>query len=153
MAISRKHSEVGVMEIDVAPVVTNTHTAEKWREYAKNNLLVKCDNTSTAARGNGLTPVEICTASTDVPIGILRSVVGDPSDFPKKFTACIAIKAYDCNVAGAGTGELADADFGRRIKPDANAKASIVTSGGFGRVKGGDKANLRIAFDFIDNFR
>lgn len=150
--MARKWGEVGVKEITFQPVITSTNTVEKWREWAQDNLLVKVDSTSTKAAGDGEVAVERCTASTDVPIGVLRAITGD-SSFPNKPRVRVAIFAYDCNVDGAGSGALADADYGRRIKPDANGKASIVTSGGFGRVIGGTKANLRLAFDFIDNYR
>jgi hypothetical protein len=152
--INGKWSEVGVMEIDFAPVVTDTNTADEWREWAKKeNILVKVKTNGTAARNNGEIEIERCTAETDVPIGILRAIVGDPSNFPKKFMARVAVAAYDVNCDGSGTGELADTDFGRKIKPDSDGKATIVTSGGFGRVIGGDKANTRLAYDFRDNFR
>ena len=152
---TRKWEEVGVIEIDMAPTVTATNTAEKWREWAKDsNILVKVKTDSTAARDNGLVPIEPCSAAADLPIGTLRAVTGDPSDFPKKFVARVAVCAYDINVTGAGTGELADADFGRGIQPDADGKATIVSSGTvFARVVGGDKANLRLSYNFFDNFR
>ena len=151
--MARKWSEVGVMEVDFEPEVTTTNTAETWRTWAKQNLLVKVKTASTNAADNGMIVIQRCTATTDVPIGILRSVTGDPSDFPSKFTARVAICAYDCNVDGSATGALADADYGKRFGPATTGKASIVSTGGFGRVVGGDKANLRVAFDFRDNFR
>ena len=151
--MARKWAEQDVMQIDFAPVVTTTNTVEKWRKWAKEDILVKVKSDSTAARGNGLISIEPCNAAADVPIGILRSVMGDPVDFPKKFVASVAVAACDINVSGAGTGALADADFGKKIQPDVNGKATIVTSGGYGRVIGGDKADLRMAFNFFDNYR
>ena len=151
---TRKWEEVGVIEIDMAPVVTTTDTVEKWREWAKDsNILVKVKTDSTLARDNGLVPIEPCNAAADVPIGTLRAVTGHPTDFPKKFVARVAVCAYDINVSGAGTGALADADFGRKVEPDANGEATIVTSGGYGRIVGGDKADLRLSYNFFDNFR
>ena len=150
-----KWSEQGVIEIDdFVPTTTDTNTEDKWREWAKNeNILVKVKTDSTHAANNGETQIERCTAAADIPIGILRAITGSPSNFPKKFAATVAMAAYDCNVDGAGTGALVDDDYGKKIAPDADGKATIVNSGGFGRVRGGDKANLRLAFDFRDNFR
>ena len=154
MSIQRKWDECGVVEVDFAPVVTATNTKEKWRKWAsERNMLVKVKAASTNARNNGLIEIVPCDTATDLPIGTLRAITGDPSDFPSKFVARIGVEAYDINVDGAGTGELADADFGRKIQPDAEGKATIVTSGGVGRVVGGDKQNLRMAYDFRDNFR
>lgn len=154
MGIQRKWAEHKVVEMDFAPVVSSTTTEEKWKELAKdNNVLVKVKTDSTDAANDELIPIEVCNADTDVPIGILRAITGSPSDFPEKFTARVAVEAWDCNVDGADTGALADDDYGRKIKPDSNGEASIVTTGGYGRVIGGDKANLRLAFDFRDNFR
>ena len=154
--MAEKWSEVGVIEIDFAPSVTDTNTAEKWKEWAKDeNILVKVKTNSTHARNNGEIEIERCNAVTDVPIGILRAIVGDPTGFPKKFMARVAVAAWDVNCEGAGTGALADVDFGRKIQPDTDGKASIVTSGtdGYGRVVGGDKADIRLCYDFRDNFR
>lgn len=151
--MARKWAEQDVMQIDFEPVITTTNTVEKWREWAKQDILVKVKTDSIKAAGNGLVPIEPCTAAADIPIGIIRSVMGDPVDFPKRFIASVAVAACDCNVSGAGTGALADVDFGRKIQPDADGKATIVTSGGYARVIGGDKADLRIAFNFFDNYR
>ena len=149
-----KWSEVGVIEIDFAPVVTTANTAEEWRQWAKEEaIFVKVKTDSTEAANNGEIEIERCSAATDVPIGILRAIVGDPSNFPNKFMARVAVAAWDCNLDGAATGDLVDADFGRAVKPDTNGKATIETGTGYGRLVGGTKANLRLAFDFRDNFR
>lgn len=161
----RKWSEVMVEEIDAMPFVDDTHTVKWWREKAKtSNILVKQKTDTTNARKNGEIMIEPCTASGDTPIGVLRSVTGDERAFPKKFMARIAIRAIDCNVDGDKdqlTGDIADDEFGLKIKPNADSKAVIVkagqssdyTSGGTGRVVGGTYENLRIAFDWIDHFR
>lgn len=150
----RKYAEIGVEEFDAMPTITDTNTVEKWREWARDkNMLVKQKSDTTKSADNGEIQIEPCTADTDIPIGILRSVVGDPSAFPKKFMASIAVRALDCNLDGAATGALVDDDFGKRIKPDSEGRGTIVDTGGVGRVVGGTKQNLRIAFDFIDNFR
>jgi hypothetical protein len=154
MAIQRKWAECGVVEVDFSPVITTTNTAKKWREWAeKENIFVKVKTDSTHAANDNLIQIERCTAATDVPIGTLRSITGDPSNFPSKFVARVGVEAWDINVDGAGTGELADTDFGKKVKPDSDGKASIVDSGGVARVVGGTKANLRLAYDFRDNFR
>ena len=150
----RKWAEVDVEEIDFAPVVDATNTDAKWQEWARDeNIFVKVKTDSTAAAEDSLIPIERCTAATDVPIGILRAVTGNSTSFPKKFVARVAVSAWDINVDGSATGALADADYGKKVKPDTSGKATLVTSGGFGRVIGGDKANLRLSFDFRDNFR
>ena len=154
MSIQRKWAECGVIEVDFAPVVTTTNTEKKWREWAKeSNILVKVKTDSTEARGDNLIQIEPCVAATDVPIGTLRAITGDPTNFPKKFVARVGVEAWDINVDGSGTGALADTDFGKKIKSDADSKATIVDSGGYGRVIGGDKQNLRMAYDFRDHFR
>ena len=149
-----KWSEVGVEEIDFMPFIDTTNTVEKWRKWAQDeNIFVKVKTDSTNAKNNGEIQIERCNAVADIPIGILRSITGDPSAFPKKFMASVAVLAWDCNVDGGETGALADEDFGKRIQPDTDGKATIVDSGGYGRTVGGTKENLRYAFDFRDHFR
>ena len=127
--IRRKWPEVLVEEIDFRPHVDTITSAKKWRDLAKSsNVLVKVKTDSTAAQDNGEIEIERCLSPSDLPIGILRSVSGDPTDFPKKFMASVAVKAWDCNCDGAGTGALADADFGRQIRSSPDGKARVVTS-------------------------
>ena len=167
--IRRKWSEVLVEEIDFRPHIDATNTEEKWRELAKDsNILVKVKTDSTAAQNNGEIEVVPCLLHSDIPIGILRSVSGDPTDFPKKFMVSVAVMAWDCNLDGSGdtgnaTGALADTDFGLKIKPGTDGKGLLIksgqptnyTTGGLNncRVIGGTHENLRLAFDFRDNFR
>ena len=148
--MSRPYGEASVVEENFTPSVDTTHTEAKWREYAKQNIFVKKKANSTHGSGDGLIEIEPCSADTDVPCGIIRSVVGTVEGI-QKFTASVAVKGFRCNLAGAGTGALAATDFGKRVKPDANGKATIVDTGGFGRVAGGTKANLVYRFDFTDN--
>lgn len=163
--LRRKWSEVDVMEIDLKPFIDTTYTVEKWREVAKSkNVLVKIKGDSVASIGNGEIEIEIADSATDVPIGILRSVTGDPSTFPKKFMARVAVAAWDCNCDGRDTGALTAALLGNKIKPGPDGEAVIIHSSQTGngynsggvdncRVIGGTQGNLRLSFDFRDNFR
>ena len=154
MAAKKRWSEMGVEEYPFEPFIDSTNTLDKWKEWARNqNVLVKVKTDSTHARNNGEIQIERCTAAGDVPIGILRSITGNEVTFPKKPSAQVAVRALDCNVTGSGTGELADDDFGKAIASDSEGHATIVNSGGVARVVGGTKEELRIAFDFINNFR
>ena len=161
--LRRKWAEVDVMEIDLKPFIDSTYTVEKWRELAKSeNVLVKIKQDSTASRNNGEIEIEIADAHNDIPCGILRSVTGDPSTFPKKFMARVAVAAWDCNLDGNdnGSAPLTAAFLGNKIKPTTGGKAKIVhsaggtnyTSGGYGRVVGGAPDNLRFCFDFRNHF-
>ena len=151
--MSRPYGEASVDEQNFAISITSTNTIEKWRQWAKEDILVKTKTDSVKSRANGLLEIEPCTADTDVPIGTLRSIVGDPNTLPNKVTARVAVQAWRINVPGAATGELADDDISKRIKPNADGKASIVSTGGYGRVQGGTKSQLVMQFDWRDNIR
>ena len=151
--MSRPFGEASVIEENFAISVDTTNTEDKWREWAKADILVKTKTSSVKSRGDGLLEIEPCNADTDVPIGTLRAIDGSPVSFPKKFTARVAVQAWRVNCTGAGTGALADTDIGKKIKPDATGKATIVDTGGFGRVAGGNKANIVLAYDWRDNVR
>ena len=158
MAGNRPWGECGVMEMDFKPDITSTNTYEKWKEWAeKENIFVKVKTNSTNARGDGLIEIQRCGAN-DTPIGILRALTGHPSNFPSKLVARVAVEAWEVNADGGDTGELADGDFGKEFKTDAQGKAVLAAGGDaadikFGRVIGGTKQKMLLAFDLRDNFR
>ena len=151
--MSKRWKEVGITEIDFQPVFTNTNTVDVWKQWAKENRLVKVKTDSTLAENDGLTPVELCTANTDVPIGVLRAFEGSPNDLPGRAVVRVAVRGYAVTIMGSGTGALADADFGKKFKPDSEGRATLVSTGGYGRTIGGDLSKIKAAIDFIDNYR
>ena len=151
--MARPFGEASVIEENFAVSVDATNTYEKWKEWANSDILVKVKTSSTKPRGDGLLEIEPCTADSDVPIGVIRSLVGSPTNFPKLLTARVAVQAWRVNCEGSGTGDLADTGIGKKVKPDANGKATIVDTGGYGRVAGGTKANLVLSYDLRDNIR
>lgn len=153
MAKDTPYGESMIDLVNVSLFVDTTHTEENWHEYAKDGVLVKVRENSLNPLGNGLLEVEPCSAGTDVPLGVIRKVLGTLKNFPKKLTGQVAVRAWRINAAGGGTGAFADTDIGKRFKPDADGKAVITSTGGYGRVAGGTPANPVLSFDLIDNIR
>ena len=145
-----KYGEECVEEIRVTPDITTTNTLDKWKEWVKGGIAVQKKAGSGQSGGNKLTVAEK-TAASGTPIGFARAIYGSKDTFPNLPTLIIAVRATRYNVPGAATGALASTDYGKGVTFDVNGKATIVNTGGFGSVVGGDKANLVMAFDFIAN--
>ena len=79
--MSRPFGEASVIEENFAISVGSTNTEDKWREWAKADILVKTKTGSVKSREMGLLEIEPCNAATDVPIGryVLLMVVREVS--------------------------------------------------------------------------
>jgi hypothetical protein len=134
----------------VKPVVTDTVTEEIWRARAGKNLWVKTQVAQTASREDGLLPVEFLADDDVVGYGRLESVNGTGDTF----VATVLILGADMEAAGNDTNaaELADADIGETLKGAGDGTLKI-ESGGFGRVVGGNKQDIRMAHNGILNIR
>ena len=138
--------------ISCKPYVDGTETEAKWRSKAGTGRFVKTKSNSIHSQEDGLLEVQLLTGPGDLKniYGRLESVQGSGD----RFTATIMVMGADMWALGSLTGDVAlsAGDIGSTVIGAADGKLSVGGgSNGSGRIVGGNKTNLRIAFNGIEN--
>jgi hypothetical protein len=140
----------GAFKIGCKPVVNGTNTEDVWRAKANTGRFVKVDTSQTASRDDGLLPVELLADDDTVAYGRLESVQGAGD----MFTAVVLTLGANGYALGSSNNnaQLSDAEIGQTLKGAGDGKLKVA-SGGFGRVVGGNKTDLRVAWNSIERVR
>ena len=131
------------------PEVTTSVTEQMWRDRVKERgWFVKRKASDRSSADQGLLLMQFLADDNANAYGRLEGCSGSGNNF----VIAVETRAADAFAQGGGTGALAATDYGKGVQGDSDAKLKIVDSGGFGKILGGDKAKLRLAWDTAENF-
>ena len=133
----------GCTRITCKANVTNTNTEALWKARAKEGgWFVKKSGTVPPAGFEYITVTFLADGDADI-LGRLDDARGTGDNF----VVGIELVGIDGNAQGSATGALVAAD--KQVQGATGGKLKTVASGGFGAVYGGDKADLRLAWNSL----